>query len=383
MTKEEVFTYFNTKGIDKSGFLKKESGFSKTYPALYEELKTWSYPKEFTFTQLLYHFLQDDNEFKLGICPVDKNRCTFLGFRKGYSECCSLHCLQNYDKHKEKIFNTKLLHYNDGSFTNRDKFIKTMNDKSDDDKLLSNHKRSVSLKQTYKKRGEQINDAKCNTKLIKYGNPTYNNRTKFIETYNNKTDAEKQLAIQLMKETKKQRYNDENYCNSKQIKETANQKMINQYPDIISINGKICTVKCPNCGNTYEISKRMFMQRITHNHIPCVICNPKRKFWSIGEKEMCEYIKSIYSGVIIENDRKILKPYEIDCFLPDLNIGFEYQGDFWHHDKKCKSRDKKKKSIADNIGIEIYYVWESEWINNNSVIKETILSIINDKRRNF
>ena len=59
MTKEEVFTYFNTKGIDKSGFLKKESGFSKTYPALYEELKTWSYPKEFTFTQLLYHFLQD------------------------------------------------------------------------------------------------------------------------------------------------------------------------------------------------------------------------------------------------------------------------------------------------------------------------------------
>ena len=95
--------------------------------------------------------------------------------------------------------NDKLLHYNDGSFTNRDKFIKTMNDKSDDDKLLSNHKRSVSLKHTYKERGEQINDAKCNTKLIKYGNPTYNNRTKFIETYNNKKDLYATIASFVFK----------------------------------------------------------------------------------------------------------------------------------------------------------------------------------------
>ena len=36
MTKQEVFNFLNS-GIDKSGYLKKEIGFKKKFPELYDE----------------------------------------------------------------------------------------------------------------------------------------------------------------------------------------------------------------------------------------------------------------------------------------------------------------------------------------------------------
>lgn len=41
---------------------------------------------------------------------------------------------------------------------------------------------------------------------------------------------------------------------------------------------------------------------------------------------MLSFIKEIYDKDIIENARKIIDNYELDIYLPNKNLGIEYNG---------------------------------------------------------
>lgn len=60
---------------------------------------------------------------------------------------------------------------------------------------------------------------------------------------------------------------------------------------------------------------------------------------------------------IIPNDRTILEGKEIDILLSDLNIGFEYDGIYWHKDRE--QYDKEKDDLAWNKGIILYHINEA------------------------
>ena len=77
-TKEEVLSIIKTK---PNGNIE-EFNFKKKFPELYQELSTWNFPSDFKFIQKLYHYFNDDPELKLGLCPVCKNRCSFIKFNK-------------------------------------------------------------------------------------------------------------------------------------------------------------------------------------------------------------------------------------------------------------------------------------------------------------
>ena len=49
---------------------------------------------------------------------------------------------------------------------------------------------------------------------------------------------------------------------------------------------------------------------------------------------MVNYIKEIYSGEIIENDKTIINPKELDIVLPELKLAFEFDGKYWHMDSR-------------------------------------------------
>ena len=105
MNKEEVFQFLCS-ADDKSGYLKKEIGFKKNFPELYAELITWKFPENFTFQQKLYHYLADDSDLKLGLCPVCGNRCKFGFFQVGYRVYCSLKCSASSKITRNKYKNT-------------------------------------------------------------------------------------------------------------------------------------------------------------------------------------------------------------------------------------------------------------------------------------
>ena len=103
-TKEEVLSIIKTK---PNGNIE-EFNFKKKFPELYQELSTWNFPSDFKFIQKLYHYFNDDPELKLGLCPVCKNRCSFIKFNKGYNQHCSQKCTHLDKNIQDKFKNTCL-----------------------------------------------------------------------------------------------------------------------------------------------------------------------------------------------------------------------------------------------------------------------------------
>lgn len=119
-----------------------------------------------------------------------------------------------------------------------------------------------------------------------------------------------------------------------------------------------------------------------------------RKFikQSVAELELLEFIKTIYSGEVISGSRSLLGDgREIDIFIPELKIGFEYNG-VWHHSynpsgtsyslRKDKTYHKSKTDICEEMGIDLIQIWSSSWLTKKEIWKSRILAkfgIINKK----
>ena len=79
------------------------------------------------------------------------------------------------------------------------------------------------------------------------------------------------------------------------------------------------------------------------------------------EKALVEHIKSIYSGSIIENTRKLIPPYELDIYIPDKKLAIEFNGLYWHNDKnKPKNYHLEKSKLCEKVGIRLIHIYEWE-----------------------
>lgn len=65
------------------------------------------------------------------------------------------------------------------------------------------------------------------------------------------------------------------------------------------------------------------------------------------------------------NNRKVIKPYEIDVFYEEFSLGFEFQGIAWHLNNK---NDDIKRKIANHKGITIIYI--NELVNSRDYEKD-------------
>jgi len=108
MSKEEIINLIKTQN---SGYYSKEKTWIKLFSKEYNDILELHFPEEFTFTQKVYHYLNDDLELKLGICPVCGKRCTFSGIRVGYLQYCSIQCVGRSNTVREKSKQTCLKKY--------------------------------------------------------------------------------------------------------------------------------------------------------------------------------------------------------------------------------------------------------------------------------
>lgn len=76
--------------------------------------------------------------------------------------------------------------------------------------------------------------------------------------------------------------------------------------------------------HNFEIHSDNYFSRIKNNISLCTVCYPISQSVSIKEKELLYFIKSIYNGEIITSYRN--GGLEIDIYLPELKIGFEFNG---------------------------------------------------------
>jgi hypothetical protein len=102
----------------------------------------------------------------------------------------------------------------------------------------------------------------------------------------------------------------------------------------------------------------------------CTVCNPIGDSQSIKEKDLSKYIKSIYNGEIIQSHRDGM---EIDIYLPELKLGFEFNGLYWHSEEwKDKNYHLKKTNYFKERGIRIIHIWEDDWDFKGNIVKSQI-----------
>ena len=108
-------------------------------------------------------------------------------------------------------------------------------------------------------------------------------------------------------------------------------------------------------------------------------------FVSNKEKELLEYIKTIYNDKILENSTNIVannnyRYYELDIYLPKKHIAFEFNGSYWHSSiYKDKYYHQRKTILCYLQGVQLIHIWEYDWDNNKEQIMYQIKKLLNDE----
>ena len=93
------------------------------------------------------------------------------------------------------------------------------------------------------------------------------------------------------------------------------------------------------------------------------------------EDEITDWLKSFNIEVI--NNKRILNKKEIDIFLPEYNIGIEFNGTYWHSDiYRDKNYHQQKTLEAKKEGIFLYHIFEFEWKRNEEKIKNHLINLL-------
>jgi len=139
------------------------------------------------------------------------------------------------------------------------------------------------------------------------------------------------------------------------------------------LNGKVSLFKC-DCGKNhfFKIDTDNYFKRKERKNKICTICYPICENASLKEKMLYNFIKENYNGKIIQNyrDKK-----EIDIYLPELGVGFEFNGIYWHSNGYVENNYHiNKLEYFKSKNIRIFYVWEDDWDYKNDIIKSQILN---------
>lgn len=99
---------------------------------------------------------------------------------------------------------------------------------------------------------------------------------------------------------------------------------------------------------------------------------------SMAEKQILDYIKTIYVGEIQSNIRNIISPLEIDIYIPDKKLAIEYCGLYWHSEEAGKdSRYHLTKMEQCNArGIRLITIFEDEWIHTPIIVQSKIATLL-------
>jgi hypothetical protein len=298
------------------------------------------------------------------------------------------------DEYKEKVKNTSLSKYGVDNYAkteeSKEKVKNTSLSKYGVDNYTKTDEYKIKTKETNLSKYNfpyytQTNEHKIKTKetnLIKYGVDHYSKTdeykekiantslSKYNELHYSKTDECKNK----IKETNLLKYGMNSHTQSEEHRKDK-YKIANNPFYIHYINNNNNLFKC-DCGynHNFEILTTTYYSRYNSNLPICTICYPLSTTPSFNELSYKSYIEDIYSGEIIPNYRD---GFEIDIYLPELKLGFEFNGLYWHSDEhKNKNYHLFKTNHFKDKGIRIIHIWEDDWNFKTEIIKSQIKNLL-------
>ena len=206
--------------------------------------------------------------------------------------------------------------------------------------------------------------------------------------------------------TKKIRYNNETYTNLNKNKETCKIKYgVDHYSKTKEFSKKVSNTRKINKEKNFEskhknfedINEEFFRNNFIKNDIfDLDACksyfnvgtnwvNVKKQEFNIDVRnnqhqeltqlQIYNFIKQIYTNLILFNTFKIIPPLELDIYIPEKKLAIEFNGIYWHSSiYKEKNYHQQKSKLCQEKGIRLIHIYEDEW--NDEHKKEIIKDII-------
>lgn len=421
----------------------KESYFKKIFPEFYKNIVEYHnkyYDEDFIFSQKIYNYIFDIKE--IPHCPMCNNYVDFNTFKYGYAKYCSYKCAYSSSDRKKQISKTHksktgdeikesnkkreetcLRKYNATCVLKseyfkekyakiiankseeekqqfRDKIRKTWNNKTKEELEIIKNKRKKTNALKTKEDWEKIYQKTIDTRVKKYGS---------LEEYY-------KISLNKIKRTNNERYGVDNFFQT-DIVLNINQERWDKYRketfiDVIEYVKEsgvyICKCMDKNCNlcnvKIFSISVGNYLNRRNQGYNIediCTIKNPIGEYRGKSKLQdnIYEYVKSIYDGEILYNDKHTLKTdcgkkIELDIYFPKINVAIEVNGDFWHmnpkiyketdynekmgeYAKEIWERDIIKENVCKKLNIKLYTIWEYDWNTNKQDVKQKIKDILN------
>ena len=149
-------------------------------------------------------------------------------------------------------------------------------------------------------------------------------------------------------------------------------KKLKKHGELLDSNKSEYKIKCGKCSSEFLILYSLMYNRIMNGEIVCTECNPKNK--PIKENELYDFISDNYDGEIVKNQRKLISN-ELDIYLPDLKLAFEFNGLYWHSDLyKSRNYHLNKTKECELNNVQLIHIWEDDWRYKRDIIKSIIIN---------
>jgi hypothetical protein len=211
-------------------------------------------------------------------------------------------------------------------------------------------------------------------KKEKYGQENYNNKDK-------------------QKETMMKRYGVSSFLSTENFVEKYRERRDNVYKKnlleklkdrgVIDIDEDYNYIMVCKKDHIFKIDSETLRNRTKNDSktIVCTVCNPVGSHTQSGQEILLKnFIDNNYNGIILSNDKNIGK--EIDIFLPELKLGFEFNGVYWHNELyKDKNYHKNKTETAEKNGIKLIQIYQDDWFYKNDIVKSRILNLLGKSKK--
>lgn len=303
-----------------------------------------------------------------------------------------------------KVKSTKLKLYGDETYTNGEKCAETWNSKSEAELKEIEEKRKHTNLEVYGvefiSQNENVKNKIKETNLERYG-----------KEYATQTEEVKEKT----KNTNLKKWGVEYPILTKEVKDKARKTLWNNYgvehplysnevlnKVKITKENKINFAKSQNLLTVNELSikfnrhEKTILHAIERLNISVVCFNRDEHYYinksdlpilsdfflktedwgtSYSEKEIVDFVKSIYDGEIIENSKKIIPPKELDIYISNKNLAIEFNGVHWHDENHVdKNYHLAKTNMCNKKGIDLIHVFEDDWLYKKEIVKSMIAS---------
>lgn len=313
---------------NQSGAKTKEKTLKIKYSELYKELIKFSsslyFSDNLSFKEKIWFFINNIKEQPT--CPTCGSPIKFgRSLSEGYNKYCSLKCANTSKEHIEKVKKTNNLRYGGNSPSSSPLVIKKIE----------------------------------NTTFTKYGVKN----VMVLDQFKN-----------IMKEGCFKKYGVNYFLQS----DIYRKKSLTKYADtkLVDTNIGNFTIYCQKCDKTHEINDNLFYYREKNGIDLCPVCTPPKIF--VKEKTLLRFIKKSLPNInILQNTRSVIKPKELDIYIPSLKLGFELNGLYWHSSLFLTDnyhQDKQERAELKNI--KLFQIFEDEWDNKTEIVKSMILNLL-------